>query len=79
MPTSHARLALLVTACAAAAHASPSFPPAVPPRRPAASANMAARAAPPSVDTFVFLDNGVVRLGIDASRGGTLGFLGPSR
>jgi len=39
---------------------------------------MSARASAPSVDTFVYLDNGIVRLGIDSSRGGTLGFLGPS-
>jgi hypothetical protein len=32
----------------------------------------------PDVDTFTFLDNGVIRLGIDTSRGGTLGWLGPS-
>jgi hypothetical protein len=30
------------------------------------------------VDSFTYLDNGVVRLGIDLSRGGTIGFLGPS-
>ncbi len=29
-------------------------------------------------DSFRFLDNGVIRLGIDVSRGGTLGWLGPS-
>ena len=29
-------------------------------------------------DNFVFLDNGVIRLGIDLSRGGTIGWLGPS-
>ncbi len=32
----------------------------------------------PNVDSFTFLDNGVIRLGIDTSRGGTLGWLGPS-
>ena len=38
-------------------------------------------AATPQVirdDQFTFLDNGVVRLGIDLSRGGTLGWLGLS-
>ena len=33
---------------------------------------------PLSSDTFRFLDNGIIRLGIDLSRGATLGFLGPS-
>jgi hypothetical protein len=32
----------------------------------------------PSVDTFQYLDNGVIRLGIDLSRGGSIGWLGPS-
>lgn len=29
-------------------------------------------------DNFTFLDNGIIRLGIDLSRGGTIGWLGPS-
>lgn len=33
---------------------------------------------PLSVDTFRFLDNGIIRLGIDMTRGGTIGWLGPS-
>lgn len=32
----------------------------------------------PNVDAFTYLDNGVVRLGVDLSRGGTIGWLGPS-
>ena len=32
----------------------------------------------PDVDSFTYLDNGVVRLGIDLTRGGTLGWFGPS-
>jgi len=32
----------------------------------------------PSVDAFQFLDNGIIRLGIDLSRGGSIGWLGPS-
>ena len=35
-------------------------------------------AQPLGVDNFTFLDNGIVRLGIDTTRGGTLGWLGPS-
>ena len=31
-----------------------------------------------SVDSFVFLDNGIVRIGIDTSRGGSVGWFGPS-
>lgn len=34
--------------------------------------------SPPSDDNFVYLDNGVVRLGIDKSRGGAIGFLSAS-
>ena len=30
------------------------------------------------LDNFRFLDNGIIRLGIDLSRGGTIGWLGPS-
>jgi hypothetical protein len=37
-----------------------------------------ARFGRPNVDKFTYLDNGVIRLGIDTSRGGTLGWLGPS-
>jgi hypothetical protein len=37
-----------------------------------------ARFGRPSVDAFKFLDNGIIRLGIDTTRGGTLGWLGPS-
>jgi hypothetical protein len=29
----------------------------------------------PGVDSFVFIDNGFVRVGVDASRGGTIGYL----
>ena len=71
-------------AAAAAATAAPWAPAGVPrpgaPRQPLAlSASPAsASAAPPSADSFTFLDNGVVRLGIDTSRGATIGFLGPS-
>ena len=32
----------------------------------------------PSVDAFQYLDNGIIRLGIDLSRGGSIGWLGPS-
>jgi hypothetical protein len=32
----------------------------------------------PAVDDFTFLDNGVIRLGVDLTRGGTIGWLGPS-
>lgn len=34
--------------------------------------------ASPAADAFVFLDNGVVRLGIDTTRGGSVGWFGPS-
>lgn len=29
-------------------------------------------------DNFVFLDNGVIRVGVDATRGGSIGFLAQS-
>ena len=29
-------------------------------------------------DAFRYLDNGVVRLGVDLARGGSIGFFGPS-
>jgi hypothetical protein len=32
----------------------------------------------PSIDSFQYLDNGLIRLGIDLSRGGSIGWLGPS-
>ena len=32
----------------------------------------------PSIDAFQYLDNGIIRLGIDLSRGGSIGWLGPS-
>jgi hypothetical protein len=32
----------------------------------------------PDIDSFVMLDNGIVSLGIDATRGGSVGYFGPS-
>ena len=54
-----------ISASSSSSSSSSPPPPPPPPQRPA-------------VDSFTFLDNGVVRLGIDLSRGGTIGFLGPS-
>ena len=72
-------------AAAAAAAAQPSLPSydvlrAVSAARTQRSSQPAAplRPSSPAVDNFRFLDNGVIRLGIDTTRGGTIGWLGPS-
>ena len=72
-------LAAFAAAPGGGARAAPPPPPALPShsRLSLPAAQRVARFGRPSVDGFTFLENGVIRLGIDTSRGGALGWLGP--
>ena len=79
-PTKMTVLSSWLVLCAAAAAAFPTLEQQRPPLSARFSAERPA-VSPlprPDVDSFTYLNNGIIRLGIDMSRGGALGWLGPA-